>query len=181
MNKTVNVNIGGMPYIVDEDAYTMLSAYLSQIESSLAANERREIMEDVENRIADIFTEQVGIRVQVINTRIVRHAITLIGNADDFGESSQYQTPPPSNTTPPPRFEDKVKNHGFDRSRTERILGGICGGLSPALGLDVTIIRLILVLITFLSFSFTLWVYIILWIIIPEAPLTTNTNDDERR
>ncbi|MBM3143901.1 MAG: PspC domain-containing protein [Chloroflexi bacterium] len=53
------------------------------------------------------------------------------------------------------------------RSRDDRMLGGVCGGLSEFLGLDVTLIRLVFFLLLF-GGSIGFWAYILLWIIIPE-------------
>ena len=55
MKKTVNVNIGGAPFIVDEDAYGMLKKYLNEIEIRLDGVDDKETMQDIEIRIADIF------------------------------------------------------------------------------------------------------------------------------
>ncbi len=56
------------------------------------------------------------------------------------------------------------------RSRDEKMLGGVCGGLSEYLDMDVTLIRVLWVLATLLGGSGGL-AYIILWIIIPRQPV----------
>ena len=55
------------------------------------------------------------------------------------------------------------------RSQTDRWIGGVCGGLAKWLGWDVTLVRVLYVLVSIFSVAFpgTL-VYIILWIVIPE-------------
>ena len=58
------------------------------------------------------------------------------------------------------------------RSRTERMIGGVCSGLGEFLGMDATVIRLIAVLIIFM-WPFTLLVYLVLMLVVPEAPMTT--------
>lgn len=55
------------------------------------------------------------------------------------------------------------------RSRNERIIAGICGGLAEYFGLDVSKLRIALVIL-FLLGGFSLWIYIILWLIVPQAP-----------
>ena len=54
------------------------------------------------------------------------------------------------------------------RSKKERILGGVCAGLGEHLDVDPTVIRLIWVVVTVLSFGTGIIVYILAWIIIPE-------------
>lgn len=176
MNKTINVNIGGLPFIIDEDAHLMLSSYLSQIEGRLTPIERREIMEDVENRIAGIFSDGVGVRQQVINSTMVRNAIAILGNADAFGEMQNQPTQPKSEE------RSKGGTMGFFRNRDDKIIGGVCGGLAPVWGIDITLLRLIILVAFFVSFSVLFWVYIVLWIIVPFGPVTdNNTNHNERR
>ncbi len=55
------------------------------------------------------------------------------------------------------------------RSKKDRILGGVCAGLGEHLDIDPTVIRLIWAVVTVLSFGTGIIVYILAWIIIPEA------------
>lgn len=57
------------------------------------------------------------------------------------------------------------------RSRTDRQLGGVCSGLANYFRIDPTVIRLIFVLGFFLTGSATFWLYLVMWIVIPEEPL----------
>lgn len=61
-------------------------------------------------------------------------------------------------------------NRHLYRSRDERIIAGICGGLAEFFGLEVSRIRLA-VLLLLLFGGLSLWAYLILWLIVPEAPL----------
>lgn len=63
--------------------------------------------------------------------------------------------------------------HQLYRSRDERIIAGICGGLAEFFGLEVSRIRLALLLLILFA-GLSLWVYIILWLIIPNAPQRLN-------
>ena len=56
------------------------------------------------------------------------------------------------------------------RSGKEKILGGVCGGLGEYLDTDPTVIRLIWVVLTLLSFGLGILAYLIAWIIIPKNP-----------
>ena len=67
MKKTVNVNIGGAPFTVDEDAYGMLKKYLNEIEIRLDGVDDKETMQDIEIRIADIFNGAISARSQVVD------------------------------------------------------------------------------------------------------------------
>jgi phage shock protein C len=57
------------------------------------------------------------------------------------------------------------------RSRSNRLIAGVCAGLAHHFGLDVTLVRVLYVLVSVLSVAFPgILVYIILWIVIPEEP-----------
>jgi len=53
------------------------------------------------------------------------------------------------------------------RSRTDRMLGGVCGGLGEYLGIDPTFVRIFFFLV-FFGGGMGLWIYLLLWILIPE-------------
>jgi phage shock protein PspC (stress-responsive transcriptional regulator) len=56
------------------------------------------------------------------------------------------------------------------RSRKERILGGVCGGLGEHIDVDPSIIRLVWVIVSLVSLGIGIIVYLVAWIIIPESP-----------
>ena len=53
------------------------------------------------------------------------------------------------------------------RSRSSRVIGGVCGGIAQYLNIDTTVLRVITALLTFVM-GMSLWVYLLAWIIIPE-------------
>lgn len=93
MKKTLQVNIGGRPFIIDEDAYLTLRQYLDEVGIRLDGSESSEVMEDIETRIADLFQETLSSRIQVVNLDAVRHAIAILGSAKEFGEPIRQTTP----------------------------------------------------------------------------------------
>ncbi|MBN2388163.1 MAG: PspC domain-containing protein [Anaerolineales bacterium] len=54
------------------------------------------------------------------------------------------------------------------RSQSNRMVGGVCAGLGEYFDIDATVVRLLFVLGFFLGVSTTLWVYLVMWIIVPE-------------
>ena len=89
MKKTVNVNIGGAPFTVDEDAYGMLKKYLNEIEIRLDGVDDKETMQDIEIRIADIFNGAISARSQVVDAALVKRAIAIIGSAGFTGAAAR--------------------------------------------------------------------------------------------
>lgn len=126
MKKTLQVNIGGRPFIIDEDAYLTLRQYLDEVGIRLDGSESSEVMEDIETRIADLFQETLSSRIQVVNLDAVRHAIAILGSAKEFGEPIRQTTPDSVGEQQPPSPTVKKR---FYRSRYDRMLGGVCGGM----------------------------------------------------
>ncbi|MCC8035776.1 MAG: PspC domain-containing protein [Rikenellaceae bacterium] len=165
MKKTLNVNIGNVAFTIDEDAYYTLGGYLDDIRSRLYDSDRQEVMEDIESRTADIFRENLNFNAQVVTLGLVKKAIAIIGSAEDFGEKKYDPTTGnPDGTPVGGRIEGKLY-----RSRYEKILGGVCGGLARYFGIDVTLVRVIMFLL-FCMGSAGFWLYVILWIVVPLEP-----------
>ena len=172
MKKTVNANIGGTPFVVDEDAYTMLQRYLSEIEIRLDGVDDKETMQDIETRIADIFNGTISARVQVVDVQLVKRAIAIIGSAREFGE--------PKRSLPENETHSGNSARRLYRSRHERIVGGVCGGIAEYSELDLTLVRVLMAL--FIIFGGAgLIVYLVMWIIIPNEPRQRETSNEGRR
>lgn len=155
MKRTLDVNIGSVAFVIDEDAYYMLKRYLDDVGERFEPVEAAETLNDLEMRIADIFSEELSSPRQVVDTALVRKAISILGRADDFGERRAAQE----------RRQADVKN--LRRSRSNRVIGGVCGGVAEYFGIDVSLVRLLTFLLVFFG-GISLWVYIILWIVIPS-------------
>ena len=67
------------------------------------------------------------------------------------------------------------------RSRSERMLAGVCGGLAEYLGMDTTLMRVLWVVATFISGGVTLIAYPIFWLVMPESGRSTSAADDTFR
>jgi phage shock protein PspC (stress-responsive transcriptional regulator) len=161
MKQTYNVNIGGRAYNIDTDAYQLLDRYLDDISSRLRDSDV-ESMEDIESRIADIFDERISSTMQVVNVEMVRRAMAIIGRPEMFGGQKRGFSYQSSSAYPhePKRLFRSVSN---------KVIGGVCGGLGDYFGVDPNVIRLIAVLLLFLG-GLSLWVYLVMWIVLPQAP-----------
>ena len=172
MKKTIHVNIGGMPFVLDEDAYDVLKRYLSEIEIRLDGVDDQETMQDIETRIADIFSGAISPRMQVVDTALVKRAMAVIGPAQEFGEPRRSM---------PGREQTCVRNdekHLY-RSRRDRVVGGVCGGIAEYSSLDATLLRVLMAL--FIVFGVGLLVYLVMWIVIPNEPRSDESNEWGRK
>ena len=168
MKETVNVNIGSVAFTLDEDAYHLLKGYLDDIRRRLPG-EDAETMADIEARVGEIFRERVASPMRVISIDVVRATMAQLGAPSDFGEprtDSAPETPENGPETPKPAPR-KLR-----RSRTDRSIAGICGGLAAFFDADPTMVRLLMLLLILFG-GLSIWAYIILWIAIPEEPART--------
>lgn len=171
MKETVNVNIGSVAFTIDCDAYRQLRNYLDEIASRLPEGDT-ETLEDIERRIAEIFRERIASPMRVISLDLVCSAMTQMGTPSDFGSRRGDSAP---------AAEEPVLTRKLYRSRTDRSIAGVCGGLAEFFDTDPTVVRL-LTLLLILFGGVSIWVYLILWIIVPEAPARKfNLKTDKNR
>jgi phage shock protein PspC (stress-responsive transcriptional regulator) len=164
MKKTVMINLWGQVFHIDEDAYETLQHYITRIEQRFSGSEEgKEIVEDVESRIAELFKERLGTDRQVVNMDDVNYTIGIIGTPEDFDA--------PESGTNEDKESKKQKGHSkrLYRDPDNRILGGVGGGLAAYFKIDPAIVRIILILTFFISGPL---IYIVLWIVLPEAVTT---------
>ena len=117
-----------------------------------------EVMGDIEIRLAELFAEELPSPMMVVTLAMVERAIARIGSPEDFASESENETTKKDNTMETKRLR---------RSRTDRSIAGVCGGLANYLGVDATILRIITLCLMIFG-GMSLWVYIIMWLLIPE-------------
>jgi phage shock protein PspC (stress-responsive transcriptional regulator) len=162
MDKTININLGGTLFQIDENAYGKLKEYLQSISNKFKnVAGGNETIEDIESRIAEIFLSQKGI-AGIISSENVDDMIKLIGKPEDFdqsgNESGDHGT---SFGNPGPRKK-------MFRNPENSIIGGVCGGIGAYLNSDPVWIRILFVIFTF-TFGIGFFVYLALWITVPSA------------
>lgn len=161
MKRTVTVNLSGTAFIIDEDAYRLLDSYLTDITRRLAGKEENnEVIGDIEYRISEIFREKGADQVRVVDISLVRYVISTIGNPQVFGDA---ETPGTYTELPALPQQKKLRRDPYDK-----VLGGVCSGLAVFFNADVALVRVIAVLLVLFG-GLSVWVYIVLWIVIPKA------------
>jgi len=166
MNKVVNINLGGIPFTLDEDAYVHLQKYLDTIHRHFAQNEGyREITRDIEARLAELFQERLD-RRSIVNLNDVEEAIAIMGKPEDFGAAPMEE----GRADKQQSFSGSYKTgKRLFRNTDDEVVGGVCSGISAYFGIQDPIwIRLLFVVLT-LSGAFGIPIYIILWILMPQA------------
>jgi phage shock protein PspC (stress-responsive transcriptional regulator) len=158
MDKTININLGGTLFQIDEDAFRILRDYLQAINSRFAnVQGGHETIEDIESRIAEIFQSQKGI-AGVITSANIEAMISVIGKPEDFDHGEPE--------TAVPVYSSQKKR--MYRNSEDKIIGGVCSGIAAYLDTDPVLFRILFVL-SAVFFGVGFLIYIALWIALPEA------------
>ncbi|MBP0905389.1 PspC domain-containing protein [Mariniflexile gromovii] len=168
MNKTVNINLAGTFFHIDEDAYLKLQHYLEAIKRSFTDSQgRNEIIADIEARIAELFNERVQNDRQVIRIKEVDEVISIMGQPEDYLVDDEIFEDEPQTS-----YERKSSaSKKLFRDTENSYIGGVASGLGHYLGIDTIWIRLLWVLLIF-GMGTGILLYILLWILVPEAKTT---------
>jgi len=164
MNKTIIININGIVFHIEEDAYEVLKSYMTDVKRHfMNSADSLEITTDIENRIAEMFNELLANdNKQVIVEQDVKSVIEQMGTVEDF-EHAEEDTKA--------SFTDTYYNadtRRLFRDPDDHLVSGVCAGIANYFDIQAVWIRLAFAL-TFFFFGTGLILYIILWIVIPKA------------
>jgi phage shock protein PspC (stress-responsive transcriptional regulator) len=168
MVKTSTVNIGGILFNINDDAYFELENYFSKIKAIYSTStDSKEILNDIECRMSDLFNSRKS-KLQILTIEDVKYAISVLGKPEDFGFNQHSK----QNTE---RKFYHYKSRRLYRNPDNRVIGGVCSGLGAYFDIDPVILRIIFVILFFVGFGPLL--YIILWIVIPKAINNAQKNE----
>jgi phage shock protein PspC (stress-responsive transcriptional regulator) len=167
MNKTVNINLGGLVFHIDEDAYQKLTNYFEAIKRYLSnTSGQDEIIKDIEIRIGEIISEKHTSDKQVISLREVEEIISIMGQPEDY----KIEGDEPINAEP--IYSNAKITKKLYRDEENSLIGGVLAGLGHYFGIDKTWLRVILLIMVF-AWGTGFIAYIILWIAMPAAKTTS--------
>ena len=165
MNKTVNINLASTFFHIDENAYSKLKTYLKTLESGFKNTVgMEEILKDVEARIAELFQEIKTNPDYVISEADVDKIIGILGQPEDFLSEPEVEEEQTEETTQKKLFRDP----------DDKYIAGIASGLGHYFGIDTTWVRLILLFLFVFSGGTLVTIYLLFWILIPEAKTTAD-------
>jgi phage shock protein PspC (stress-responsive transcriptional regulator) len=171
MKKTLTINLGGLVFNIDDDAFVVLKGYLDTIKGYFDSSEGRdEIMTDIESRIAEMLQEKMHGGKEVINSNDINEVISVMGQPEDYiteDMEEEVHTSTSSQSHSNQKRYSHTKRRLF-RDTDDGMIGGVASGIGYYFGIDPLWIRLLLVVAFFAGLSGGL-IYIILWIIMPEA------------
>ena len=163
MKKVVNVGIGGRSFAMDEDAYSKLKKYLNAFRTrSQLGIQSKEVMEDLEERIAELFSEGITQYRNVVDIIAVERVIAQLGMPDGEPYSEAGEDPISE------IFSGNKPTRKFYRNPDNKSIAGICSGIALYLNIDILLVRIVFVVALFMG-SAGFWIYVILWIAAPLA------------
>ena len=171
MKKTVTVNISGIVFHIDEDAYEKLNKYLLRIKSYFRKEEGGdEIISGIESRIAEMFQERRKDHPKAINIEDVNEAISQLGEPVEMDNGQEDRK---NHSGGAAGIANDSAPRRLFRDPDNKYIGGVCGGLAAYFNIDPTFVRILFVILILLAGS-TIFAYIILWIVIPRARTTAD-------
>lgn len=162
MKRTEKINIGGVLFNVDEDAFALLNDYIGKLENWFKNKEGgKEVVHDIELRLSEIFTEKTRRGALIVTLAMVREAVSMMGQPEDF-EAEE------SMSSHEVKVDQKATRRLY-RDPFNAVLGGVCSGLAAYLNMELSLVRVIFAVLPFLSFGGIIIVYVVLWIALPVA------------
>lgn len=167
MTQTISINLGGLLFHIDDEAFRLLDNYLKAIEQQFTGEaEKKEIIADIEARIAELLIERIDRKKDLVTQNEVSAIMNIMGEPHNFIDDDE---PEPKKRRERARREQTSKR--MYRDVDERLIGGVCSGLGAYFRIDPWIFRVLFIVFTFFFLSGFI-IYLILWITIPEAITT---------
>ena len=181
MDKTINISLGGFAFNIDDAAYNILRKYLSDIRVSLRNSPGvDEIISDIEYRMAELLRERMMGR-EVVNPSDITYLVEVMGKPEEFYNDEFLDDEESSEQTYRSPYVRSGAHKKLFRDPDDKILGGVCSGIGHYLGIDAIWVRLLFILLPFLdivflglSTSMVIFIYFILWLVIPLAKSTSD-------
>ncbi len=167
MNKIFNINLGGYPFTIDDDAYYALDKYLSKVKKHFSASEGcDEIIADIEARIAELFNEELKGQ-PIVGMREVDKVIAVMGRPEEFGaeEGEDHE----SDTTFTSSGKEYTTGKRLFRDGDDVVVGGVCSGLAAYFGIADPVWIRIAFAVGLIFGGIAVPLYLILWAAVPKA------------
>lgn len=168
MNKTININLGGYPFTIDEDAFDTANHYLNTLTKHFKGSDGdAEIMQDIETRMGELVHRNKGSRV-IVNKLDILDTIAVLGTPEELKDIDFSEANEKKKKTSDTSFQIKTGKRLY-RDPDDKVIGGVCSGLASYFGIqDAVWIRILFVLLS-LAGGASFVVYVVLWAIVPEA------------
>jgi phage shock protein PspC (stress-responsive transcriptional regulator) len=170
MKRVITASLNRNAYPFEEDAYAHLEAWLAEASARLAGDpDRAEILADLEQAIADQCTQRLRSHQKVVTLEELRPALDHVGRVEtpDAGPTAAAADAAPGGaaaTTAPQTVTLQQVSQGA-------WISGVCLGLARYSGIDPTLVRLLALILLFITGGGMILLYAVLMLVVPFAPL----------
>ena len=174
MQRIIQITIAGRLIAIEEDGYLLLKDYISSLERHFNGEVgKEEIIQDIEGRIAELFSARLQSGAHAVDKSDVVKVIETLGPASALNDGMDASGNPASHFPAPytSREQTQYSSRRLYRNPKDKILGGVCSGIANYFDIDPVIVRLVFAFM-FLTAGIGLLAYILAWIIIPVATTT---------
>lgn len=166
MKRTININLAGKPFTIDEDAYDHVEQYLARLSRHFYSTEGSDnIMFDIESRLAELLEEQKKASM-IVDIEHVEAAIQILGQPEDFGARTTFGDAPETG-------EYRTGRKLF-RDPDDKVVAGVCSGLAAYFGIDNALWIRLAFAFMFVMFGSGLFLYILMAVLIPKAKTSSD-------
>lgn len=177
MKQVININFQGRVVPIEASAFDKLKEYTESLSRYFEGEDGKdEIINDIENRIGELFQERLKAGATCITEEDVQAIIRNMGRPEDFeSDEGAADTAGAQNSSQAkkeePHFNQQTGPKKLFRDENDKVIGGVCSGLANYFGIDVVVVRIIFVILA-ISFGFGIIPYLVLWIAVPSSATT---------
>lgn len=158
MKTVMTLSLNGKAFTVEDPGHARLRGYLDEAEKALAQDpDRAEILTDLEQAIGEKCAETLSAHKDVVSAAEIAQILAGMGPVQ--AAEAQHTASMPSGAVPKKLYQ----------IREGAMIAGVCNGIAAYLGLDVTVVRIAFVVLTFLTGGFWILLYLVMWLLVPTA------------
>lgn len=177
MKKTQSINLGSKLFILEEDAYLLLSDYLSKVREHIGRDvDADKVMSDIEISMSEKMQEKLSAGKEAVSKQDIGSLIAVMGTIEDFQQNFDSE-----NSKEDDEGVDASSARQLYRDTDGKIIAGVCSGIAAYFGLDPFIIRIIFLILFFFGNGIAIPIYLAFWSIIPAAKTTAQRLEMEGR
>jgi phage shock protein PspC (stress-responsive transcriptional regulator) len=175
MKKIININLSGRVIPIEDSAYEKLQAYIESLRRYFAHEDGRdEIINDIESRIAELMNENIRKGAAAITDADVEEIAKSMGRPEDFEAEEKEDATESGKQTSADRdysYAEKKAHKRLYRNSSDKFIAGVCSGIANYMNVDPAIVRILFAIVALGGFGMGLFIYILLWIILPDKDL----------
>ncbi len=176
MKQVININFQGRVVPIEVSAYDILKAYIDSLSRHFSQEDGKdEIINDIENRIGELFQERIKAGATCITDEDVNAIIKSIGRPEDFDDADASSATGNADAGEQKSQQESTYNASgkrrLFRDENHKLVGGVCSGIANYFDVDIVIVRIVFLVLLF-SFGIGFIPYIILWIAVPSSATT---------